>query len=66
MNYYTVLKCMCKYQRFISTPLLKEGWTKKNPLTNQMIDTAFHTAAKFSAQNCLREGAFGYAREMED
>ena len=20
MNYYTVLKCMCKYQRFISTP----------------------------------------------
>ena len=21
MNYYTVLKCMCKYQRFISTPV---------------------------------------------
>ena len=53
------------FTSFVCT-LLKEGWTKKNPLTNQMIDTAFHTAAKFSAQNCLREGAFGYAREMED
>ena len=27
MNYYTVLKCMCKYQRFISTPVIL-GYTE--------------------------------------
>lgn len=51
------------FTSFVCT-LLKEGWTKDTKLTDEMIDIAFRTAARFSANNCLREGAFGYAKEI--
>ena len=40
--------------------LLKQGWTRENPLTEQMIGKAFEKAAEFSANNCLRNGGFGH------
>lgn len=51
------------FTSFVCT-LLKEGWTKETTLTKEIIEKAFRTAAKFSADNCLREGAFGYAKEI--
>lgn len=44
--------------------LLKKGWTKKIGLTEEMIQDSFTVAAKFSANNCLSEGSFGYAKEI--
>ncbi|MDD3173344.1 MAG: PfkB family carbohydrate kinase [Herbinix sp.] len=41
--------------------LLKQGWKKNGVLSEEMIKNAFETAAQFSADNCLTEGAFGYS-----
>lgn len=51
------------FTSFVCT-LLKNGWTKGAELTEQMIQDALRTAAKFSADNCLSEGSFGYAKEI--
>lgn len=39
MNYYTVLKCMCKYQRFISTPRLYHATKGEVIIDNKNILT---------------------------
>ena len=46
--------------------LLKAGWKKEIALTEEMIESAFRIAAKFSANNCLSDGSFGYAKEIEE
>lgn len=46
--------------------LLKQGWKKDMVLTEEMIRKAFETAAEFSANNCLVDGAFGYAKTIEE
>ena len=51
------------FTSFVCT-LLKAGWTKEQKLTEEMITNAFKTAAKFSANNCLSDGSFGYAKEI--
>ena len=48
-----------RYSSFVCM-LLKQGWTRENPLTEQMIGKAFEKAAEFSANNCLRNGGFGH------
>lgn len=52
------------FTTFVVT-LLSQGWSKIAALTENMIHKAFETAAQFSADNCLTEGAFGYAKEIE-
>lgn len=44
--------------------LLKRGWKKGEKLTEEMVRDAFRFAAHFSAQNCLRDGGFGYGTAM--
>ena len=44
--------------------LLKQGWKKDGRLEREMIENAFETAAQFSANNCLVDGAFGCAKEI--
>lgn len=44
--------------------LLKSGWNKTTPPTEDAINTAFEFAADFAANNCLVDGAFGYACEI--
>lgn len=44
--------------------LLKQGWKKGGQLKREMIQSAFETAAQFSADNCLVDGAFGFAKEI--
>jgi len=51
------------FTSFVCT-LLKQGWKKNMSLTEEMIKCAFKVAAAFSANNCLREGAFGCAKEI--
>ncbi len=43
-----------------SISLLKQGWKKNVRINQTKIEQAFLTAAEFSANNCLVDGAFGY------
>lgn len=45
--------------------LLNKGWKKGEPLKEEMIKEAFEFAAEFSANNCLKEGAFGFGAPIE-
>ncbi|MEH7109646.1 PfkB family carbohydrate kinase [Bacillus sp. JJ1764] len=45
--------------------LLQNGWKKNVRVSPNVIEDAFNKAARFSANNCLREGAFGFGRKFE-
>ena len=44
--------------------LLVSGWTKNIPPEKSSIREALDFAARFAAENCLTEGAFGYGRKF--
>lgn len=44
--------------------LLQNGWKKDKSVSKAIIIEALKSAAKFSANNCLVEGAFGYGKKF--
>ena len=45
--------------------LLKSGWKKGMHLMPEVVKKALDEAAKYSAENCLLEGAFGFKESIE-
>lgn len=44
--------------------LLKSGWEKGARLSPDVINTALKEAARYSAENCMAEGGFGFKHRI--
>ena len=46
--------------------IMRNGYLEEHRLSEENLEKSFDFAADFSANNCLVEGAFGYAAPIEE